>query len=112
MIVQIEDPELVPAEALAALAEAVSAAATRDSLAAALGDLVEAARVVAAADLALIRVCAVGDDRLEAIAVAGPAGLAAELEGTHLALADVPSQPVDSLAAAPAVVQRGAARAA
>jgi serine phosphatase RsbU (regulator of sigma subunit) len=99
----------VPVEALAALARAVVSAALRPTLAAALDDVVEAARVVSGADLALVRVPA-GDD-LETVAVAGPSALAAELDGTHLATADLPQSTVAELADAPRSSRRAAARA-
>jgi serine phosphatase RsbU (regulator of sigma subunit) len=62
-------------EALAALARAVADAAARPALAQALQDVAEAARKASSADVAVIR------HQLEAVAVAGPAALAAELEG-------------------------------
>jgi hypothetical protein len=84
------DPQTsaVPVEALQALARAVASAALRPTLTGALDDVAEAARVVSGADLALVRVTA-GED-LETVAVAGPSALAAELDGTHLATADLP----------------------
>jgi serine phosphatase RsbU (regulator of sigma subunit) len=95
---------------LAALARALASAALRPALPEALGDLAEAVRVMAAADVALVRVPA-ADGRLEAIAVAGAAALAAELEGTSLPAADLPRTPVAELADAPAAVRGTAARA-
>jgi serine phosphatase RsbU (regulator of sigma subunit) len=95
---------------LAALARALGSAALRPGLAEALRDLAEAARVMAAADVVLVRVPA-GDERLEAIAVAGAAALAAELEGTSLPVEEVPRTPLSELGDAPAVVRRTAARA-
>jgi len=95
---------------LAALARALAAAALRPGLHEALADLAEAARVIAGADVVVVRIPA-GDGRLEAVAVAGPAALAAELEGTSLAREDVPRTPLSELADAPAALRRTAARA-
>jgi serine phosphatase RsbU (regulator of sigma subunit) len=95
--------------ALAALARGVASAALRPTLAAALDDVAEAARVVTGADLALVRVPA--GDAFEAVAVAGAHALAAELDGTHLPASQLPAQTVTELADAPAAVRRAAARA-
>jgi serine phosphatase RsbU (regulator of sigma subunit) len=95
---------------LGALARALASAARRPRLSEALADLADAARVSAAADVVLVRIAA-ADDQLEAIAVAGPATLAAELEGTHLAAADLPRVPLTELGDAPAAVRRTATRA-
>jgi serine phosphatase RsbU (regulator of sigma subunit) len=99
----------VPEKALRAVARAVASAALRPTLAAALDDIAEAARVVSGADLALVRVPA-GED-LRAVAVAGPSALAAELDGTHLPAADLPRSTVDDLADAPQGIRRAAGRA-
>jgi len=95
-------------DALAALARAVRDAAARPSLALALQDVADAARVAAGADVALVRV--VSADRLETAAVAGSAALAAELEGDRIPAAELPDLRVDLLAEAPLGVQRVAAR--
>lgn len=99
---------------LTELAAALAAAARRDSRSEALRDLAEAARSLAHADIALVRV-RTAPDRLEAVAVAGPQALAAELDGTRLPLADLPDAIVDDLAdASPRVrdvAERAAARA-
>jgi serine phosphatase RsbU (regulator of sigma subunit) len=100
----------VSLEALTALVRATDRAAGRETLAAALADLVEAARLVAHADLAIVRTPA--GDMLETVAVAGPAALAAELEGTRFPAVELPGAAIDDLAPAPAAVQRAAARAA
>jgi serine phosphatase RsbU (regulator of sigma subunit) len=100
----------VSREALVALARAAGSAATRESQGEALADLAEAARSVAGADLALVRT--ESGDVLEAVAVAGPAALAAELEGTRLPTGELPDEPSDDLAAAPAAIRRAAGRAA
>jgi serine phosphatase RsbU (regulator of sigma subunit) len=102
----------VPLDALAALAAAVAAAAQRPALAGALDELADAARIVSGAEVALVRVLRPESERFETVAVAGPAALAAELEGTSLPAADVPEETVDELAAAPAEVRRAAGRAA
>jgi serine phosphatase RsbU (regulator of sigma subunit) len=95
---------------LAALARALASAALRPKRSDALADLAEAARVIAGADVAVVRIPA-ADGRLEAIAVAGPSALAAELEGTSLPLEDLPPTPLSELADAPAALRRTAARA-
>src|SRR5258706_232103 len=84
---------------LPALGRALASAAARPTLAGALDDLAEAARVVSGADLALVRVPA--GESLRAVAVSGPSALAAELEGTRLAAADLPPATVAELAEAP-----------
>jgi serine phosphatase RsbU (regulator of sigma subunit) len=117
MVAQAEQDVLagasgVPVAALAALAGAVTAAAQRPALAGALDELVDAARRVAAAEVALLRVRRPGSDRFETVAVAGPAALAAELEGTSLPMADVPEVTLDDLGSAPEAVRRAAGRAA
>jgi serine phosphatase RsbU (regulator of sigma subunit) len=101
----------VPVGALAALARAVAAAARAPELAGALDELAEAARAVSGAELALVRIRVAGAGRFEAIAVAGPATLAAELEGTFVPAAEIPASALDSLDEAPDAVQRAAARA-
>jgi serine phosphatase RsbU (regulator of sigma subunit) len=101
----------VPAGALASLARAVAAAAQAPELTGALDELAEAARAVSGAELALVRIRTTGSDRFEAIAVAGPATLAAELEGTFVPADEMPPATLDSLDAAPEAVRRAAARA-
>ena len=100
----------VPFEALATLARAVASAAQRPTLSGALDDVAEAARIVSAADAALVRV-PVGD-ALEAVAFAGPAALAAELEGTRMPAAELPAATITDLADAPAGIRHAASRAA
>ncbi|HET8893577.1 MAG TPA: SpoIIE family protein phosphatase [Gaiellaceae bacterium] len=100
----------VSVERLTALARALGAAAESTDRAAALDELVEAARVVAGADVGLVRVRTTGD-RLEAIAVAGPRALAAELEGMQLPDDAVPEHPVWTFEGAPEAVRRTARRA-
>src|SRR5262245_13440886 len=109
MLVQAET-EAVSGEALTVLARAVMSAAQRPGLAAALDDLAGAARTIAGAEVALIRVAA--GDRYEAVSVAGPPALAAELEGTQRPAADVPDEALECIENAPRVVQRAAARSA
>src|SRR5258707_2499866 len=116
MIVQAEHDALIavaglPGGGLEALARAVSSAAKATTLASALEELVEAARVVSGAEVAVVRVRAAGTERFEAVAVSGPAALAAELDGTFVAVGEVPARLLDSLDDAPAAVRRAAARA-
>ena len=113
MTVQAESELLAQApgisiDALAALARAVRDAAGRPSLAPALQDVADAARVATGADVALVRV--VSADRLETAAVAGSAALAAELEGDRIHAAELPDLRVDLLDEAPPGVRRVAAR--
>ncbi|HEY2542908.1 MAG TPA: hypothetical protein VGH92_07610, partial [Gaiellaceae bacterium] len=95
-------------ERLAALARALTAAAEATERATALDEIVAAARAVAGADVALVRVRTAGD-RFETVAVSGPRALAAELEGMQLLAGDVPAGPVSTLAGVPEAV-RGTAR--
>src|SRR5438477_2459025 len=90
----------VSMERLTALARALTAAAQSEELAGALDKLAEAARIVAGADVGLVRVRTAGG-RLEAVAVAGPRALAAELEGMQLPEDAVPDGPVQTFASAP-----------
>jgi serine phosphatase RsbU (regulator of sigma subunit) len=103
-------PGNVSLEALTALVRASGVAAGRETLGAALADLAGAARIAGAADLALIRCSSA--NVLEAVALAGPAALVAELEGTQLPAAELPAEPTTHLASAPASVRHAAARAA
>jgi serine phosphatase RsbU (regulator of sigma subunit) len=106
------DPQAtgISADGLTVLGRALAAAAQRSTLANALEDVANAARVVARADLVLARVLV--DARLEAVAVAGAPALAAELEGTHLPASELPQTTLTTLADAPAAVRHAAARAA
>jgi serine phosphatase RsbU (regulator of sigma subunit) len=107
--VDSSDPRL-RAPSLAALVRAVTAAAGAKSAADALRALAEAAQAVSGADIALVRALDEGGDRLEAVAVAAPRALAAELYGTVLPAGDLPAAPVEELTRAPAGVRRIAAR--
>ena len=116
MIVQTDHDVLtggsgVPTGGLSALARAVAAAAQETSLAGALEELVDAARVVSGAEVAVVRVRAAGTERFEAVAVSGPAALAAELEGTFVPADEAPTATLESLDGAPDAVRRAAARA-
>jgi serine phosphatase RsbU (regulator of sigma subunit) len=116
MIVQADhdvltEPPGVAAGSLAALARAVASAAQAPSLGAALEELAAAGRLVAGAEVAVVRVRAVGSERFEAVAVSGPSGLAAELEGTFVPAGEMPGEPIDSLDRAPVAIARAAARA-
>ena len=101
----------VPERGLSALAQAVASAARETSLAGALEGLVGAARLTSGADVAVVRVRAAGTERFEAVAVSGPASLAAELEGTFVPADEMPREPLDLLERAPAAVRLAAARA-
>jgi serine phosphatase RsbU (regulator of sigma subunit) len=106
MVVRADSEQSGPA----ALVRALASAAVRPRLPDALADLAEAARVMTGADVVVVRTPA-GDGRLDAIAVASPAALAAELEGTSLPLEDLPQRPIADVAEAPAALRRTAARA-
>jgi hypothetical protein len=94
------------APSLAALVRAVTTAAGSASASEALQALAEAAQAVSGAEIALVRALDDGGERLEAIAVAAPRALAAELHGTVLPAAELPDAPLDDLARAPAAVRR------
>jgi len=102
------DSQDVPlgAPSLAALVRAVTAAAGSASASDALRALAEAAQAVSGAEIALVRALEDGGERLEAVAVAAPRALAAELYGTVLPAAELPEAPLDDLARAPAAVRR------
>jgi serine phosphatase RsbU (regulator of sigma subunit) len=101
----------VSAPALAALSRAVTAAAAAPNASEALREVAEAARTVAGAEVAIVRAPDVACERLEAVAVAAPRTLAAELEGTVLAASELPRTPLTDLAGAPEPVRRAAGRA-
>jgi hypothetical protein len=100
----------VPTPSLAALVRAVVAAAVAETASEALRALADAAQTVTGADIALVRALDSGGERLEAVAVAAPRAIAAELEGTVLAAAELPDVTLDELAHAPAAVRRIAER--
>ena len=98
------------APSLAALVRAVTAAAGSASASEALLGLAEAAQAVAGAEIALVRADDGSGERLEAVAVAAPRALAAELYGTVLPAAELPQAPLDDVAQAPAPLRRIAER--
>jgi phosphoserine phosphatase RsbU/P len=100
----------VSAPSLAALVRAVSTAALAGTASEALRALAEAAQTVTGADVALVRALDSGGERLEALAVAAPHALAAELEGTVLPAAELPEATLDELSQAPPAVRRIAER--
>src|SRR5438477_13109823 len=105
MVAQAEQDVLVgaagvPLDALAVLAGAVAAAAQRPALAGALDELADAARTVAGAEIALVRVLRPGPGRFETAAVAGPAAVPAAREGTSLPASEVPDAAVGAPARA------------
>jgi len=100
----------VPVPSLAALVRAVATAAMAESASEALRALAEAAQTVTGADVALVRALDAGGERLEAVAVAAPQALAAELEGTVLSAAELPDVTLDELAQAPPAVRAIAKR--
>ncbi|HVS86506.1 MAG TPA: SpoIIE family protein phosphatase [Gaiellaceae bacterium] len=100
----------VAPEALAGLGRAVAAAARAAAAPEALRELAEAARVLAGADVSVIRVLEPSRSRLEVVAVAGRPTLAAELAGSSFPLGELGDVPLDDLAAAPAAVRLVAER--
>jgi len=94
------------ASSLAALVRAVTTAAGSASASEGLRALAEAAQAVSGAEIALVRALDEGGAQLEAVAVAAPSALAAELHGTVLPAAELPDAPLDDLARAPAAVRR------
>jgi len=104
-------PRGVSSEALAALARGIGDAAGRETVREALRDLAEPFRALTGADVALIRLLDPACEGLEVVAVAGPATLAAELEGAQLPAGDLPEAALGSLAEAPEAVRRAAERA-
>ena len=94
------------APSLAALVRAVTFAAGSATASEALGALAEAAQAVAGAEITIVRALDDGGDRLEAVAVAAPRALAAELYGTALPADELPEAPIDDLTRAPAAVRR------
>jgi serine phosphatase RsbU (regulator of sigma subunit) len=102
-------PPFVSLEALTTLAASALEAAAAPTAAGALAGLTEAARAAVGADLALTRVAS--GEVLETVAVAGPASLAAELDGTQLPADELPDRVTTDLADAPAGVRRVAVRA-
>jgi serine phosphatase RsbU (regulator of sigma subunit) len=100
----------VPVPSLAALVRAVATAAVAESASEALRALAEAAQTVTSADVALVRALDSGGERLEAVAVAAPRALAAELEGTVLPAAELPEVTLDDLGQAPPAVRAIAKR--
>jgi serine phosphatase RsbU (regulator of sigma subunit) len=98
------------APSLAALVRAVTAAAAAATSSDALRALAEAAQAVTGAEIALVRALDDSGERLEAVAVAAPRALAAELYGTALPAEELPEGPLDDLARAPAGVRRIAER--
>jgi serine phosphatase RsbU (regulator of sigma subunit)/PAS domain-containing protein len=100
----------VPAPSLAALVRAVATAAGANTASEALRALADAAQTVTGANVALVRALDAGGERLEAVAVAAPRVLAAELEGTVLAATELPERTLDDLSEAPRAVQAIAKR--
>jgi serine phosphatase RsbU (regulator of sigma subunit) len=98
------------APSLAALVRAVTLAAGSATASDALRALAEGAQAVSGAEIALVRALDDGGEWLEAVAVAAPRALAAELYGTALPAAELPQAPVDDLDRAPAAVRRIAER--
>jgi serine phosphatase RsbU (regulator of sigma subunit) len=110
-LLDLERDVRLRAPSLAALVRAVTAAAGAATSADALRALAEAAQAVSGAEVALVRALDDGAERLETVAVAAPEALAAELYGTVLPAAELPSAPIDDLAQATASVRRIAERA-
>jgi serine phosphatase RsbU (regulator of sigma subunit) len=98
------------AASLAALVRSITGAAGASDASDALRMLAEGAQALTGADIALVRALDDTAERLEAVAVAAPRTLAAELYGTVLHASELPLATVDELAQAPAAVRRIAER--
>src|SRR3954453_14611761 len=94
------------APSLAALVRAVTAAAGSTRASDGVRALGGAARAGGGPERALGRALDDGGERLEAVAVAAPRALEAELYGSVLPAAELPEAPLDDLARAPAAVRR------
>jgi serine phosphatase RsbU (regulator of sigma subunit) len=106
-LVDVDPREIrLGASSLAALVRAVTAAAGSASASDALRALAEAAQAASGAETALVRALDDEGERLEAVAVAAPRALAAEIYGTVLPAAELPRAPLDDLAQAPAAARR------
>ncbi|HLX20073.1 MAG TPA: SpoIIE family protein phosphatase [Gaiellaceae bacterium] len=97
-------------DALSALARAAAQAAGRPSLDDALQDVAAAAHLGTGSEVAVIRLHDAAGGRLEAVAVAGPAPLAAELHGDAIPADGLTGKRVELLADAPAGIARTAER--
>jgi len=111
MVVEPDQRRQGPAAALEALADAGVAVAAGATLTDALVLVAEAAARAGGAEVCVVRVLDPAGGTLSARAVAASAALAAELEGTRIAVGELPAEPIDDVAAAPAAVRRAAARA-
>ncbi len=98
-------------DALSALARAAVQAAGRPSLDRALQDVASAAHLGTGSEIAVVRVLDPASGRLEAVAVAGPAPLAAELHGDAISSDGLTEERVELLADAPPGIHRTAQRA-
>jgi serine phosphatase RsbU (regulator of sigma subunit) len=104
-------PPGIAIDALAALSRAVAAAGARPTLAQALEELAKAACSSTGAELALMRVLEPSGGQLEAVAVAGPAALVAELHGDRVLVSELRDGRIDLRDEAPQGVRRVAERA-
>jgi len=103
-------PPGIAIDALAALSRAVAASAARTTLAEALEELTKAACSSTGAELALVRVLEPSGRTLEAVAVAGPAALVAELHGDRVPRTELRDGRIDLREEAPPGVRRVAER--
>jgi serine phosphatase RsbU (regulator of sigma subunit) len=110
MVVEPGQRQRGPAAALEALADAGVAVAAGATLTEALVLVAEAAARAGGAEVCVVRVLDPAGESLSARAVSASAALAAELEGTRVAVEELPAEPLDDLGAAPAAVRRAAAR--
>jgi serine phosphatase RsbU (regulator of sigma subunit) len=108
-VVDVDPREIrLGASSLAALVRAVTVAAGSASAADALRALADAAQAASGAEIALVRALDDDGERLEAVAVAAPRALAAEIYGTVLPAAELPPASLHDLVRAPAAVRRTA----
>jgi serine phosphatase RsbU (regulator of sigma subunit) len=111
MAVRPEQTAHGAAESLQALADAGSGVGSAPTLAAAMETLAGALARATGAEVVVARVVDSGGDQLTACAVASAsAAVAAELEGSRFAVADLPAEEQTDLAAMPESVRRAATR--
>jgi serine phosphatase RsbU (regulator of sigma subunit) len=111
MVVRSEPGEQGAAEAIRALADAGSALGAASTRGAAMEALASAAARATGAEVAVVRVVDDGAAQLSACAVASAsAAVAAELEGSRFAVAELPAEEEGDLARMPDAVRRAAER--
>jgi serine phosphatase RsbU (regulator of sigma subunit) len=111
MVVRLEQGEQSAVEAIEAFAEAASAVGAAPTLVGAMEALASAAAHAAGAEVAVVRVVDAAGAQLSACAVASAsAAVAAELEGSRFAVAELPAEEERDLDRMPDAVRRAAER--